>query len=96
MCQVKPNPFSLPGRQGSLVDVCQLDPGFPLDFGVGHHLVLDSGVAALDQIPTECHIPLPPFVGREGLTEVDDETLHVAIGIWPLGWANALSKKVPG
>ena len=65
-------------QTGSLVDVCQLDTGLLLDFGDGHHLVLELGVAALGHIPPDCHVPLAPFVGREDLAEADDETLHVA------------------
>ena len=81
-------------QTGSLVDVCQLDTGLLLDFGDGHHLVLELGVAALGhRIVT---FPWPHlwvgkisqrrmmrhsvwrFVEREDLAEADDETLHVA------------------
>ena len=66
-------------QTGSLVDVCQLDTGLLLDFGDGHHLVLELGVAALGHIAPDCHVPLAPFVGREDLAEADDETLRVAV-----------------
>ena len=92
---MKENQVNLPRRKGALVDICQLQPGFSQNSGVGHHLSLYFLIAALDQVPLEGQTAFPPLVCGKSVTEVDNQTLHVAVGIWPLGWTNALSEKVP-